>query len=166
MIFQLQYRFKGVAPSLSLVRLARAAFIKGLKIKHVEVRPMAWTGTVAELRNALRDKTAFIGEAGIVKNYADPYLTFCDYDGKWVPSLSRIARVSQMLRMKPLLIRQDKTRHGWHLVIQWNRRLSRLEQVALQCVLGSDLQRETYNLARVMSGKRSERWNLLFERKL
>lgn len=166
MIFQLQYRFIGVKPSLSLVRLARAAFIKGLTIKHVEVHPIAWTGTVADLRQALRSHTAFIGEAGIVKNYADPYLTFCDYDGKFFPSLPRISRLAQMLQMKPVWMRQDRTRHGWHLVIEWNRKLTRLEQVAIQCVLGSDLQRESYNLARVMSGKCSHRWNLLFERKL
>lgn len=166
MIFQLQYRFIGVQPSLGLLRLARAAFIKGLKIKHVEVRPIAWTGTIGDLRKALRERTAFIGQAGIVKNYADPYMTFCDYDGKWFPSLMRIARLAQMLEMRPAWIRQDRTRHGWHLVIRWDRRLSRLEQVAIQCVLGSDLQRESYNLARVMSGKCSPRWNLLFERKL
>lgn len=166
MIFQLQYRFKGVKPSKGLLALARAAFIKGLRIEHVEVTPIAWTGTIAGLRKALRERTCFIGEAGIVKQYADPFLTMCDYDSQWRPSISRIYRLAQMLEMTPRYIREDRTRHGWHMLIEWSRRLSPLEQVAIQAVLGSDLQRESYNLARVMSGKTSPRWNLLFERKL
>jgi hypothetical protein len=165
MIFQLQYRFK-VRPSAGLLALARAAFIKGIKLNGVTVTPIAWTGTVQDLRKALKERRAFIGEAGIVKQYADPFLTMCDYDGKWRPSIVRIMRVATMLRLKPRMIREDKTRRGWHILIEWNRRLSPLEQVAIQCVLGSDIQRETYNLARVMSGKQSPRWNLLFERKI
>lgn len=166
MIFQLRYHFKGVQPSKGLLALARAAFVKGLTIKHVQVTPIAWTGTVAGLRKALKNRECFIGEAGIVKQYAHPFLTMCDYDTKWRPSIGRIGRLAQMLRMKPVYIREDRTRRGWHLLILWNRRLTPLQQVAIQCVLGSDLQREAYNLARVMSGKKSERWNLLFERKL
>lgn len=167
MIFQLQYRFKGVQPSKGLLALARAAFIKGIRLNHVEVTPIAWTGTIAGLRKALKARECFIGEAGIVKQYADPFLTMCDYDKpSWRPSIGRISRLAQMLQMKPEFIREDRTRRGWHLLIVWNRRLSPLEQVAIQCVLGSDLQREAYNLARAMSGKESPRWNLLFERKL
>jgi hypothetical protein len=165
LIYQLQYRFK-VRPSRALLELARAAFVEGRQIENVEVTPIAWTGTIDQLKTALRAKSCFVGNAGVVKQYANPYLTMCDFDGTWRPSLSRIMRLGQMCQMLPVYIREDKTRHGWHMLIEWNRKLAAIEQVAIQAVLGSDLQRETYNLARVMSGKRSDRWNLLFEHKL
>lgn len=107
-----------------------------------------------------------MGEAGIVKQYAEVDLTMCDYDSDYRPSFVLVVRIARMLGIWPLWWREDKTRRGWHLLIKWNRDFQPAELVALQCVLGSDVQRETYNLARVMSGKTSKRWNLLFERKL
>jgi len=165
MIYQIRYRFKGVKPTRVQLQMARRAFARGETWPGVTVEPIAWTGTVKELRQAILDRNAYIGEAGIVKTYAKDSQTFLDCDG-WRPKLVRICRVSAMLQLKPVWIREDRTRHGWHIVIEWGRRFSPLEIVAMQCVLGSDLERETYNLARVMSGKKSKRWNLLFERKL
>jgi hypothetical protein len=165
MMYQLQYQFKGVRPTKTQLQMARRAFALGKAWPGVKVKPIAWTGTLKDLRKALLEHKAFIGEAGIVKTYAKTNQTFCDFDG-WRPSLSRVWRIAAMLRITPRWIREDKTKRGWHLVIEWSRQFTRVELVALQCLLGSDLQRETYNLARVMSGKKSERWNLLFERKL
>lgn len=166
MIYQLQYIFRGVRPSRVQIQMARRAFIRGMEWPGVEVRPIAWTGTVTGLRRALKSRKAYIGEAGIVKQYAQPDMTMCDYDSPWRPPIHVIARVAQMLRVKPIWMREDKTRRGWHMLILWNRTFTPIEIVALQCVLGSDRQREAYNLARVFSGVKSERWNLLFERKL
>lgn len=166
MIFQLQYRFKGVKPTKTQIQMARRAFARGETWPGVEVRPMAWTGTVAQLRKALKDHSCYIGEAGIVKQYAEPDLTLCDYDRPTRPPIHVIVRIAKMLDAKILWMREDRTRHGWHVLIRWNRSFRPAELIAIQCVLGSDQQRESYNLARVISGKRSVRWNLLFERKL
>jgi hypothetical protein len=60
-------------------------------------------------------------------------------------------------------------------VLRLNARLSSAEIVALQVLLGSDPEREKFNLARVMSDRRairkglkwkSQRWNILFSRKV
>jgi hypothetical protein len=91
----------------------------------------------------------------------------CDYDNVKGPSLWLVWRVARMLDIEPGFVRIDRTRRGWHLIIEWTRRFSPLQIVAIQCVLGSDSKRELFNLARVFSGKaRNPRWNILFERKV
>jgi hypothetical protein len=167
MIYQIQYRVRGRKSTVQLIARARSAFAAGRPLPEgVEVHPIAWTGSLDRLKAALRSKRAFVGQAGIVKQYAEADLTMCDYDGAYRPSLGLIARIARMLGIWPLWLREDKTARGWHILIKWNRDFAPVELVALQCILGSDVQRETYNLARVLSGKTSERWNLLFERKL
>ena len=82
-----------------------------------------------------------------------------------------------MCGLRPNWIRYDRTARGWHIIIRVNRRLSGLECVALQAVLGSDSARETFNLARVMSRSggsankkrkawEAKRWNILYRVKL
>jgi hypothetical protein len=132
----------------------------------VSVKPIAWIGTIDALRKSIIRNTAFIGQAGIVKGYFCPNQTMCDYDTDWRPAYHYILRIAALIQSSPLWIREDKTARGWHIVICWNRFFTPLEIVALQLALGSDIQRETYNLARVMSGKKSRRWNLLFKEKL
>jgi hypothetical protein len=165
MIGQLQYVFRR-KPSRRLIEQARAAFAEGKTVPGVEVRPMAWFGTVGELRQSIARKTAYIGNAGIVKQYAEPDLTMCDYDSPRRAPIAVIVRLSKMLNTRCLWMREDRTKHGWHMLIRWARSFTPAELVAIQCILGSDLQRETYNLSRVISRKKSDRWNLLFERKL
>jgi len=167
MLYQIQYRIRGQRPTASLISDARKAFQKGLPLpRGVKVHPIAWTGTIKGLKAALRGKTAFIGHAGIVKEFGRPDMSLCDYDSEYRPAMHVIIRVARMLDIWPLWMREDKTVRGWHMVIQWNREFAPAEMIALQCVLGSDIQREMYNLGRVLSGKNSDRWNLLFERKL
>lgn len=167
MIYQIQYRIKGRQPTKRLIDEARKAYAEKTRLpKGVTVRPIAWLGDLAGLRKSLVSKEAFIGDAGIVKTYADSRLTLCDFDSQWRAPTHFIIRIARMVQAWPIWIREDRTRHGWHMLIYWNRSFKPIEQVAIQCVLGSDRQRESYNLARVMSGKKSKRWNLLFERKL
>ena len=167
MIHQLQYRFK-TRPTRADIDGARALWLAGLPLPAgVEVRPISWTRdkTRSARKAALR---GYVGRAGIVKLYGKPNLTLCDYDsGEWSPPYPLICRIARMLDIVPVWSRYDRTEHGWHLVIQWNRSFTPLEIIAIQAVLGSDRKREAYNLARVFSGKASNaRWNLLFEYKI
>lgn len=167
MIYQIQYRIRGRQPTKRLIAEARKAYAENKVLPSgVTVKPLAWLGTTADLRKALRQRKAFIGHAGIVKSYADPRLTLCDYDSDWRLPIHHVVRIAQMVSAWPVWLREDRTARGWHVLIYWNRPFKPIEQVAIQCVLGSDRQREAYNLARVLSGKKSKRWNLLFERKL
>lgn len=165
MIAQLQYRFRR-KPSRRLIEAARKAFAAGERVPGVEVRPIAWTGSVEGLKRAIRTKKAYVGNAGIVKQYAEPDLTMCDHDSEYRPPIAVVVRIARMLDAKILWLREDRTKHGWHVLIKWNRRFRPAELIAIQCILGSDREREAYNLSRVVSGKKSVRWNLLFERKL
>lgn len=74
-----------------------------------------------------------------------------DYDGK-VPA-KFLARVRWVLRVavgtRPVWVRQDRTRHGWHFVIAVARTLSPQRVVLVQSLLGSDWRRETFNARRV-----------------
>lgn len=113
---------------------------------------------------------------GRVKEFARSDTTFCDFDyTSWYwrqrgPGLEQVFAVARILSLRPLWIRYDpSTRKGWHVIIQWNRRMAPAEIVALQAVLGSDRRRETLNLMRVMGGLPKEaggRWNILYSAKL
>jgi hypothetical protein len=87
---------------------------------------------------------------------------------------------ARLLGFRVKTIRLDRTRRGWHVVIDLranarNSRLARsirngftpLQKVALQAVFGSDVRRETLNLMRVFNGNGGDkRWNILYSRKL
>lgn len=165
MIAQLKYTFRR-QPTRELLEKARNAFVAGKTIPGVLVEAIVWRGTEAGLKAAIQRKTAYIGNAGIVKQLAGPRITLCDLDGDWRPSMGLLLRVARMLDCRIVWMREDKTKNGWHLVICWSRTFKPAEQIAIQCILGSDRERETYNLARVLTGKKSNRWNLLFERKI
>lgn len=166
MIHQLKYTFTWKPTSVDVYN-ARQAWLVGRKQKSgVTVSPITWTPGGAGIRRAVAD--GFIGRAGVVKLYGAADLTLCDYDsGEWAPPVGFIGRIAKMINARPVWLRYDRTRRGWHLIIKWNRRFTPREIVAIQCVLGSDRKREAYNLARVLSGKaRNYRWNLLFDYKL
>lgn len=108
---------------------------------------------------------------GVVKETAAPNKTLCDYDGH-LPSdlLERVSMVRSILSIRPHMLRIDKTKHGYHLVIVWSETLSKAETVAIQAILGSDYKRELLNLMRVRSkakGKFCEQfWNILYDHRL
>ena len=102
---------------------------------------------------------------------SNPSLLLCDYDEPSKPpcfeSLRKIFNVLPWLR--PLWVRYDRTRHGWHVVIQLPRAIHPAATVALQAILGSDPRRETLNLMRALAepkGLGASHWNILFREKL
>ena len=107
-----------------------------------------------------------VGRPGLVKQYHDPALTLLDFDHSRPVSLRKIWELAEQLRIRPTWIEYDRTNRGYHVIIRWNRKFRPLETIAIQAILGSDRRRELFALARVMSGARSKRWNLLFEYKL
>lgn len=72
-------------------------------------------------------------------------------------------------------VRRFRTRRGWHIVVYGPRkyRISALETVAAQAILGSDWRRETFNLIRARnlakappSWRKVGAWNTLYQEKL
>jgi hypothetical protein len=64
-------------------------------------------------------------------------------------------------------MRIDRSRRGWHVVIQLRRRLAPASIVAAQAILGSDWRREVFNLRRARMVPRLDpywrtRWNVLY----
>lgn len=164
MLHQLRYTFKK-RPTAADIHAARERWLKGLSTPGVQITAVSWSRDRQDVRAAVR--SGYVGRAGRVKCQAAPTRTMCDYDRAAPPSLWLVWRVARMLGIKPGLVRMDRTRRGWHLIIEWRRRFRPLEIVAIQCVLGSDSKRELFNLARVFSGKaRNPRWNILFDRKV
>lgn len=51
---------------------------------------------------------------------------------------------------------------GWHIRVKLKVMLDPLTIIALQCILGSDWRRETFNMVRVL-WTRIEHWNVLFQ---
>lgn len=93
---------------------------------------------------------------------------FCDFDeGRGSPHLRPVWTVFRLLGIRPISIRLDRTRRGWHMVIRCDRCFTPVEKVALQAVLGSDARRESLNLMRVINGHGGDkRWNVLYREKL
>lgn len=96
-----------------------------------------------------------------------------DFDFRRVPRLGPMWAVCRIVGLRPRSIRTDRTRRGWHVIVELNERLQAAELVALQAVLGSDNRRECLNLMRVIGMRKHpvspfwrRRWNLLFERKI
>jgi hypothetical protein len=105
--------------------------------------------------------------AGIVKRYHRAGVTLCDYDHADPPTLSILWALAGRLKLRPLWVEYDRTERGWHVIVEWHRTLTPGETVALQLLMGSDPDRECYNLARLIAGAgKTKRFNLLFERKL
>lgn len=75
------------------------------------------------------------------------------------------------LELTPVVVRVDRTRRGWHVLVWIRGRMNPGLVVALQLLLGSDPHREAFNWYRVARFPRApafwrRRANVLYERKL
>lgn len=121
---------------------------------------------------------------GEIEEYGRKDSTYCDYDrhgknettAQWEDRIGlwRVWKLSRRIGTSPKWVRYDATRCGVHVVTRWNRNFDPAIIVAMQAVLGSDLERESFNLARVIAEsdyggqhrKEAARWNILYRMKL
>lgn len=98
----------------------------------------------------------------------------CDYDGM-IPSdfAFRLKMVSDTLGLRYKWARIDRTRHGYHMEVEFRSRtkISPVDLVLVQALLGSDWKRECFNARRARSlsrqpamWRRAPRWNVLYIR--
>lgn len=95
-------------------------------------------------------------------------LLYLDIDGPIPKGL--IARVTMCCRLWHWTleaIRVDRTRRGWHVIVSIAQRIRPALIVAAQAILGSDLNREMFNLMRVQCLPEipkfwRSRWNVLY----
>jgi hypothetical protein len=81
----------------------------------------------------------------------------------------RVAALLRLLALRPIWMQYRRTARGWHVVVKVRERLTLIETVAVQAVLGSDPYREAFNVARARRRPNSfwsARANLLFGDKL
>jgi hypothetical protein len=104
----------------------------------------------------------------VIETYAKSNRLFIDIDERHAPHLRSLCVAFRLIGfVKPTWFSYVRTKHGWHVEIGLNRRLSAVQTVAYQAVLGSDPRRECLNLMRVMhGGGNDKRWNILYSRKL
>jgi hypothetical protein len=173
---QVQIRMTGAAvkrlrPTKATMRQIIQVWIEtGELPPEVMIKATIWGEplSVAAIRERLASMRLHYGCPGLVKAYARPDTTYCDYDKPKPPPVAVVYELAQWLGIRPLFIRDDKTARGWHRIVRWNRKFEPGVIVALQLAMGSDPKRERFNLIRVLSGeaKHNKRWNLLFEHKL
>lgn len=95
-------------------------------------------------------------------------LLYLDFDGALPADLmQRIVRFGRIVSWRIRAVRIDKTARGFHVVVDVARRLSPLTIVASQAILGSDRNRETFNLDRARKLHRvpaewRNQWNVLY----
>lgn len=168
---QVQYRFAPRPATLPDLGAIFDAWVEtGRTPPGCRVNVRVWdepSWTQKRIREELKARNVVLkGCPGVVRYYAEPDLTLCDYDTPQAPTWFTIANLARSLDLKPIAIEYHRTKRGWHLAVKWSRRMKPGEIVAIQVLLGSDRGREVFNLRRVLSGKTDRRWNLLFEFKL
>lgn len=108
---------------------------------------------------------------GELKESSHAKTLYCDYDVMAAPELLPVFRTLAFVGLHIKWVRYDKTARGWHVVIRTREAITSIESVSLQALLGSDPEREKFNLARVMWARREgrrlgNRWNILYKRKI
>lgn len=97
-----------------------------------------------------------------------------DYDGR-LPGqlLDRIQRIGRLCKWRVVAVSYAKTKRGWHVSVICKKRLSPFAVVAAQILLGSDVERETFNYVRASVlhvapefWRKPLRWNPHYSRKL
>lgn len=76
----------------------------------------------------------------------------CDFDGR-IPRqfIERLTFVCRVQRCSVLNLRIDRTRHGYHAIIEVTGRMNMTRTVLVQALLGSDWKRETFNSRRAIA---------------
>lgn len=93
-----------------------------------------------------------------------------DFDGRFPRDYAhRLAFVTRVHRLRVLVERIDRTRHGYHVVLVVAGAVAFWRVVMLQSLLGSDWKRETFNSRRVIAWRNvpafwRDRANVLYNR--
>lgn len=122
-------------------------------------------------RSTYNIKVDRIKKFGVIKELADSHTTLLDFDNP-IPRnwYIKLLWVSRTIHAKPIYCRTDKTKHGYHIIVKWDREWSDYQILALQSILGSDYRREALNLFRLDNSPQTpaakQRWNILYERKV
>lgn len=96
-------------------------------------------------------------------------LILVDYDGD-IPTdvWKRLEMVSRVQQLRVRWVRFDRTKHGYHMIVNVANRLGFMRTILIQALLGSDWKRETFNsrraLARHIPKFWRERRNVLYVR--
>jgi hypothetical protein len=113
------------------------------------------------------------GTVAVIGSWSNPRTLLVDFDfivplPGMIPILARL----RVIGIHAVWISYTRSRHGWHLEVRINAKLTPAEQVAAQMALGSDIRRETMNLRRAINLRLnpsrfwSKRFNILYEKKL
>lgn len=111
---------------------------------------------------------------GMMKETTTTNRALLDYNTRAAPRLAWMWAVCRIVGLRARWIRTDRTRRGWHVVIEFSERFTNGELVALQAILESDKRREALNLMRVIAIRKyphmphywKTRWNILYAEKL
>lgn len=100
---------------------------------------------------------------------------FIDYDSIDDPRLT-IPRINSAFRAMGLqsgysAIRYNRSKRGWHAAIVLRGKVSSIERVAMEAILGDDPMRAAMNFARAKNAKKMpkfwrQRWDILYDYKI
>lgn len=93
-----------------------------------------------------------------------------DYDGVIPRDFDmRLSLIRRIHRLSFVVVRIDRTRHGYHVTVVVRQRVAFWRVILLQALLGSDWKRELFNSRRAIAWRRvpafwRERANVLYQR--
>ncbi len=171
--YQLRFRGSGPIPSQRMLeRWGRYWIFYGRQPAGVRIDAIDWTRPhTSPERTRLRLRDAgyvYFGCPGVVKAYWSPQWVMVDYDQPAPPELARFWDLAHLIQWRLEYVRYDRTVRGWHVIVEWEKRVRPIESIAMAALWGGDPIRESFNLARILGPDRGHnpRWNLLFEYKV
>jgi hypothetical protein len=115
------------------------------------------------------------GHIDRISNYPAGFALFVDIDSHTSTKL-RIPKINSLFRSAGIQsgysnVRYSRTKRGWHIVFLLDEKLTPVERVALESILGDDRMRASMNFARARNQSKmpkywKQRWNILYDYKL
>lgn len=121
------------------------------------------------LKNSSRLRKPLRLKIGEIKEWHEPGKLLLDFDERRPAPAELLARLKLCgIALKTIRFERS-TNRGWHVIMWTEKRLSKLQTVAVQAILGSDPRREAINYQRATSGVCNgfwqKRFNILFAAK-
>lgn len=111
------------------------------------------------------------GHIDDISNHPEGRALFVDFDfpskAIAVPTLNSILRITGL---HSTAVRYSRSKRGWHVVVLLKEKLTRMERVAMENILGDDPMRGALNFTRARANISSrfwrQRWNILYDFKV
>jgi hypothetical protein len=111
------------------------------------------------------------GHIDRISDYPAEFALFIDFDSHKFRSIPKINSTFRAMGLSYLALRISRTKRGLHYAFILQKKLTTMERVCAEAILGDDPMRAAMNFARARNAKRmpkfwKQRWNIFYDYKL